>query len=148
MSSGTERWLKQRLLAGGRVLNAVAQLGLMAFAACQGDVGKQMQHFAGRRRRGAGGLQSVAPLRGWSNGWGGHVSVEPSRVSKGHREGIGERAFAVDVRCKRLRRGHRRHRARARVREGSAGGGWGGLDGGWAGERRGTVWAEGGPQVG
>lgn len=64
-SSGTERRLKQlseRLLAGGWVLDAVTQLGLVAFAARQGDVGKQMQHFAGRRRRGAGGLQSVAPL--------------------------------------------------------------------------------------
>lgn len=84
MSSGTERRMKQlseRLLAGGWVLDAVAQLGLVAFAARQGDVGKQMQHFAGRRWRGAGGLQSVAPLRGWSNGRGGHVSLEPSCAS-------------------------------------------------------------------
>lgn len=84
ISSVTERWPKQlseHLLAGGRVLDAVAQLGLVAFAARQSDVGKQMQHFAGWRWRGAGGLQSVAPLRGWSNGWGGSASVEPGCAS-------------------------------------------------------------------
>lgn len=49
-------------LVGGRVLDAVAKLRLVAFAACQSDVGKQVQHLAGRRRRGAGRLQPVTPL--------------------------------------------------------------------------------------
>lgn len=53
----------------------------MAFAARQGDVGKQMQHFAGGRGRGAGGLQSVTPLRGRSYGRCGSVAVEPGRAS-------------------------------------------------------------------
>lgn len=57
-----ENCFSEHVLVGGRVLDAVAQLGLVAFAARQGDVGKQMQHFAGRRWRGAGGLQSVTPL--------------------------------------------------------------------------------------
>lgn len=33
------------------------------------------------------------------------------------------------------------------MREGSAGGGWGGLDGGWPGQGRWTVRAEWSPQV-
>lgn len=50
------------LLVGEWVFDAIAQLRFVTFAAREGDVGKQMEHFAGRRRRGARRLQSVAPL--------------------------------------------------------------------------------------
>ena len=62
--------LFEHLLVGGRVLDAVAQLGLVTFAARQGDVGKQVQYFAGWRWGRAGWLQTVTPLRGWSYGRG------------------------------------------------------------------------------
>lgn len=41
----------RRLLVGGRLLDAVAQLRLMALAARQGDVGQQVQNLAGWWRR-------------------------------------------------------------------------------------------------
>lgn len=34
------------LLAGGRVLDTVAQLALVALAACQGDVGQDVEYLA------------------------------------------------------------------------------------------------------
>lgn len=34
------------LLAGGHVLNAVSQLALVALAACQGDVGQDVEYLA------------------------------------------------------------------------------------------------------
>jgi len=120
----------------------------VAFAARQGDVGKEMQHFARRRRRSAGGFQLMAPLGGRSYGRRGRVPVEPGRAGKGHRERIREGAFAVAVRRQCLGRGRRRHRARAGMREGSAGRGRGGVDGGRTGERRGAVRAEWSPKAG
>lgn len=81
MTVRQSRQLSEHLLVGGWVLDAVSQLGLVAFAARQGDVGEQMQHFAGRGWGRAGGLQPVTPLRGWGYGRGGRVPVEPSCVS-------------------------------------------------------------------
>lgn len=34
------------LLAGGRVFNTVAQLALVALAACQGDIGQDVEYLA------------------------------------------------------------------------------------------------------
>lgn len=83
------------ILVGRRVLDAVSQLGLVALAARQGDIGKEMHHFAGRGRRGAGGLRLMPPLGGWSDGRGGCVSVEPGSVGEGQRERVREGALAV-----------------------------------------------------
>ena len=52
----------RHLLVGGRILDAIAQLRLVAFAARQSDVGEQIAHLAGLRWRGAGGLQFVPSL--------------------------------------------------------------------------------------
>lgn len=117
----------------------------MAFAARQGDVGQQVQHFARRRWRGAGGLQPVAPLGRGSDGRGGRASVKPGRASQRHGEGVRQRAVAVHV--GRVSGGHRGHGARAGVGEGCAGGRRRGVNGRGTGERRGAVGSQRGPQV-
>jgi len=57
-----DRALARHLLVCRGVLDAITQLGLVAFAARECDVGEQMQDFAGWRWRSAGGLRTVPPL--------------------------------------------------------------------------------------
>lgn len=62
--------IKSDLLLSGRVLDAVAQLTLVALAAGEGDVGQQVEHFAGGRWGRARRFQAMSPLGGWGDGRG------------------------------------------------------------------------------
>lgn len=78
------------LLACGRVLDAVAELALVALAACQRDVGKEVQDFARGRRRSARRLEAVPPPGGRGYGRSRGVPVESDGSRGVIRAGVGQ----------------------------------------------------------
>lgn len=114
----------------------------MALAACERDVGQEVEHLARGRRWRAGRFEPVSPLGGRRDGRRGCVPVDAARAGRVVRAGV-RQALGVAVGHEGLAGGHGRQ---PRVREGGEGGGGGA--GGRPHQRGGTMGAQRTPQAG